>query len=63
MSIPLCMYISECCVIHSPTQLIISLLLTLADRQHVSALYTLLYVYQSIYFINLRNGIPIGVVF
>jgi hypothetical protein len=33
------MYLSEGCVILSPTQLIISVLLTLADRQHVSALF------------------------
>jgi hypothetical protein len=37
----LCMYISEGYVILSPTRLIIILLLTLADRQHVSALFKL----------------------
>jgi hypothetical protein len=32
-------FLSECYIILSPTQLIISLLLILADRQHVSALF------------------------
>jgi hypothetical protein len=39
VSIPLCIYRSEGYVILSPTQVIIYLLLILADRQHVSALF------------------------
>jgi hypothetical protein len=42
------MFISETYVILSPAQLIISLLLTLADRQHVSALFK-----------SLSSGLPV----
>jgi hypothetical protein len=45
----MCMYISEDYVIFSPTQLIISLLLTLADRRHVSVLFN-----------SAASGLPVG---